>query len=124
MHPVPRSSVPGSRDRKSTRLNSSHDQISYAVFCLKKKNPYGVRDVYGSPVIPENLGNVSLKENNHNPPRFPADILASAHRNLLVRDGVASFFYHPHLGTSYLRTIVEGIQNMGYTFVPANASLA
>src|SRR2546421_5763989 len=27
----------GCRDRKSTRLNSSHDQISYAVFCLKKK---------------------------------------------------------------------------------------
>jgi len=27
-----------SLDRKSTRLNSSHDQISYAVFCLKKKN--------------------------------------------------------------------------------------
>src|SRR5206468_12720616 len=28
----------GVADRKSTRLNSSHDQISYAVFCLKKKN--------------------------------------------------------------------------------------
>src|SRR5690349_24055647 len=29
------------RDRKSTRLNSSHVEISYAVFCLKKKrNPY------------------------------------------------------------------------------------
>src|SRR2546427_3301317 len=27
------------RDRKSTRLNSSHSQISYAVFCLKKKIP-------------------------------------------------------------------------------------
>src|SRR2546430_13417767 len=27
-----------SEDRKSTRLNSSHSQISYAVFCLKKKN--------------------------------------------------------------------------------------
>src|SRR5258708_36674270 len=26
-------------DRKSTRLNSSHQIISYAVFCLKKKNP-------------------------------------------------------------------------------------
>src|SRR5687768_17716244 len=26
-------------DRKSTRLNSSHGYISYAVFCLKKKNP-------------------------------------------------------------------------------------
>src|SRR5206468_8855850 len=29
--------VAADRDRKSTRLNSSHDQISYAVFCLKKK---------------------------------------------------------------------------------------
>src|SRR5256885_7043482 len=29
-----------SRDRKSTRLNSSHLVISYAVFCLKKKKPY------------------------------------------------------------------------------------
>src|SRR2546430_15267170 len=28
----------GVTDRKSTRLNSSHSQISYAVFCLKKKN--------------------------------------------------------------------------------------
>src|SRR2546427_2139204 len=41
------------RDRKSTRLNSSHSQISYAVFCLKKKKgahrsgrtyPAGTRD--------------------------------------------------------------------------------
>src|SRR2546430_2997824 len=33
-----RFSIPSSlRDRKSTRLNSSHSQISYAVFCLKKK---------------------------------------------------------------------------------------
>src|SRR5207245_3286768 len=29
---------PRDRDRKSTRLNSSHGSISYAVFCLKKKN--------------------------------------------------------------------------------------
>src|SRR5256886_3126886 len=35
----PRTSIDGKRcrDRKSTRLNSSHSQISYAVFCLKKK---------------------------------------------------------------------------------------
>src|SRR2546422_6133518 len=32
-----RSEVPALRDRKSTRLNSSHGYISYAVFCLKKK---------------------------------------------------------------------------------------
>src|SRR2546430_12753357 len=30
----------GQGDRKSTRLNSSHSQISYAVFCLKKKKLY------------------------------------------------------------------------------------
>src|SRR5688572_31409786 len=30
----------GRQDRKSTRLNSSHSQISYAVFCLKKKKKH------------------------------------------------------------------------------------
>src|SRR2546428_4921154 len=50
--PAPRMTRPGARrssvasifaarDRKSTRLNSSHDQISYAVFCLKKKKLFG-----------------------------------------------------------------------------------
>src|SRR5688572_31797784 len=33
-----RRAVRHEQDRKSTRLNSSHSQISYAVFCLKKKN--------------------------------------------------------------------------------------
>src|SRR2546430_8733201 len=32
----------GDRDRKSTRLNSSHSQISYAVFCLKKKKKIAI----------------------------------------------------------------------------------
>src|SRR2546427_8822446 len=45
-------------DRKSTRLNSSHSQISYAVFCLKKKNAMetarqslGLTDRFGELVI-------------------------------------------------------------------------
>src|SRR3989442_13164728 len=33
-------SSPPARDRKSTRLNSSHVRISYAVFCLKKKKKH------------------------------------------------------------------------------------
>src|SRR2546427_5791626 len=38
LEPEPRlAPLDGKRDRKSTRLNSSHSQISYAVFCLKKK---------------------------------------------------------------------------------------
>src|SRR3712207_8262879 len=35
----PEQQGPGPGDRKSTRLNSSHANISYAVFCLKKKQP-------------------------------------------------------------------------------------
>src|SRR2546430_12253746 len=36
------------RDRKSTRLNSSHSQISYAVFCLKKKKQLRARTCHVS----------------------------------------------------------------------------
>src|SRR3712207_8005202 len=35
-------------DRKSTRLNSSHANISYAVFCLKKKNPVTTPSTYSA----------------------------------------------------------------------------
>src|SRR2546430_6836822 len=38
------------RDRKSTRLNSSHSQISYAVFCLKKKKRGSVADLEHLPM--------------------------------------------------------------------------
>src|SRR5256884_1102170 len=37
-HPLGLLCLRSSQDRKSTRLNSSHGYISYAVFCLKKKN--------------------------------------------------------------------------------------
>src|SRR5688572_31389027 len=36
----------GGEDRKSTRLNSSHSQISYAVFCLKKKKKHQTHESY------------------------------------------------------------------------------
>src|SRR3712207_7731182 len=36
------------RDRKSTRLNSSHANISYAVFCLKKKKDYNLSQINAS----------------------------------------------------------------------------
>src|SRR3712207_7040933 len=36
----------GGEDRKSTRLNSSHANISYAVFCLKKKTHNRLNDAY------------------------------------------------------------------------------
>src|SRR5436309_6735392 len=51
---VPREQV--GQDRKSTRLNSSHVKISYAVFCLKKKKHHHFRQVEGAnaePLLPQ-----------------------------------------------------------------------
>src|SRR5688572_32231106 len=39
------------RDRKSTRLNSSHSQISYAVFCLKKKKNKNINKHSGVKIV-------------------------------------------------------------------------
>src|SRR3712207_8889801 len=44
-----------SEDRKSTRLNSSHANISYAVFCLKKKNITTVIHVQVPPLLSNDL---------------------------------------------------------------------
>ncbi|WP_158543283.1 DUF2334 domain-containing protein [Dyella psychrodurans] len=79
--------------------------------------PYLVRNVFGSMVLPEQLGDVELVEYNNNPPRFPADILSSANCNTVIQDSVQSFFIDPTLDISYLKQIVEGLQAMGYTFV-------
>src|SRR2546430_12571788 len=59
MHPMPApvalDAVVALEDRKSTRLNSSHSQISYAVFCLKKSHhptvPRRLPAGHGRPVV-------------------------------------------------------------------------
>src|SRR5687768_18339243 len=51
------------RDRKSTRLNSSHGYISYAVFCLKKKKN---KIINKNNNIKDNISNKdTIKHNNH-----------------------------------------------------------
>src|SRR5436305_4024760 len=50
---VPQARVIAVRDRKSTRLNSSHVRISYAVFCLKKKRTHTLNTL---PDLPRALG--------------------------------------------------------------------
>lgn len=79
--------------------------------------PYPVRDTYGSVVVPENLGNIAPEAYNNNPPRLPEDLIDAARSMQVVRDGVASFFYHPFLGVDRLRQTVEGISALGYRFV-------
>jgi hypothetical protein len=75
--------------------------------------PYTVRDVYGTTVIPENLDYLQPTTNS------VSDMIDTARSNLVVRDGVASFFYHPFLGVGDLPKLVNGIKALGYTFVSA-----
>ncbi|MGH3547693.1 MAG: DUF2334 domain-containing protein [Pseudonocardiaceae bacterium] len=79
--------------------------------------PYPVRDVYGSVVVPENIGNIAPEAYNNNAPRLPADLIDAARAMTVVRDGLASFFYHPFLGVDRLRETVRGIEALGYRFV-------
>src|SRR5205809_2625905 len=53
-------------DRKSTRLNSSHGYISYAVFCLKKKNSYD-HGHHPSELNPTLTPHLPLSQPPHNP---------------------------------------------------------
>ncbi len=85
--------------------------------------PYTVKDVYGWTVLPENLGNYVPAAFNGNAPRSARDIVESARTQRVVRDGVASFFFHPMYPTSVLLEIVRGIKSLRYTFVPPAALL-
>jgi uncharacterized protein YdaL len=84
--------------------------------------PFPVRDVYGSLVLPENLGAVYPVSVNNHPLSTVEDLLETGARNRVVRDGFASFFYHPHLGPAGLAKVVDGLRDQGWTFVaPAGA---
>jgi uncharacterized protein YdaL len=79
--------------------------------------PYVVHDVYGSKVLPENLGDIAPVTWHTYKQHLPADVLRAARANLVVRDGFAAFYYHPYLPLEYLKHTIEGIKAAGYTFV-------
>lgn len=79
--------------------------------------PYPVRDIYGTRVLPENLGNIEPEPFYIFPTRFPADIVNAAEKNLVVRDGTAGFYFHPFFDLAYLRDTVQGLRTLGYEFV-------
>ncbi len=82
--------------------------------------PYPVLDAYGEYVIPENLGNIIPVGFNNHSARWPDDLVHSAENTLVVRDGVASFFFHPYLDLQYLLDTIDGMQDLGYEFVAPN----
>jgi uncharacterized protein YdaL len=79
--------------------------------------PYVVHDVYGSKVLPENLGGIAPSTWHSYKARLPQDLIRAARANLVVRDGFADFYFHPFLKLGYLKRTVRGIKALGYTFV-------
>jgi uncharacterized protein YdaL len=87
--------------------------------------PYEVHDLYGTTIIPENMGDYEPAAQNNNPPRTAQDLVNEATLNTTVTQGVASFFIHPDYDPlSALQQIVQGIKAAGYTFVSPQTLLA
>jgi len=86
--------------------------------------PYVIqRDLYGQKVVPENIGNIVLDPAGGSATRLPADLIRAARKNLVVRDGWASAFFHPFLDISYLQELVRGIKGLSYDYVPLSDDL-
>ena len=86
--------------------------------------PYVIgRDIYGQKVLPENLGSYEPDPWEGYRMWLVEDILRCAEKNTALRDAWASFYFHPFYDIENLHQIVEGIQGMGYTFVPVSQDL-
>jgi len=84
--------------------------------------PYIIRkDTYGYYVIPENIHNIEDTPNEGYRTITSDDIIRFSQKLKVVRDGVASFYYHPYLRTDELSKIIPGLQSEGYTFVRATS---
>ena len=84
------------------------------------------RDMYGQKIAPENLGSVESVSFFGLATRFPADMVASVERNLVVRDGWAAGYFHPFLyadDPTLLEELVTGIRALGFTFVPLSKDM-
>ncbi|MBV8354725.1 MAG: DUF2334 domain-containing protein, partial [Candidatus Eremiobacteraeota bacterium] len=97
-------------------------QVNYSRW-LGEFYPYVVHDVYGTEVLPENLGGFVPIAGLDSPLNTGDMIVNNAQANMVVRDGFASFFFDPLYGTSNdLQHIVDGIKGQ-YTFVAPSPSL-
>ncbi|WP_243439519.1 DUF2334 domain-containing protein [Fundidesulfovibrio soli] len=73
--------------------------------------PYVLKDVYGIIRIPETCEHINP---TGAPKVLPAQTIAKAAANTVVRDGWAGFYFHWYIDVSYLRQLVEGITALGY----------
>ena len=82
-------------------------------YIFEQSTPFVIRDSYGSLVVPENLGYVADTSDHTSGPNTRKDLLSGAESLLTVRDSVASFFYHPFLGSAKLVGLVRELKSDG-----------
>ncbi len=79
--------------------------------------PYIIKkDSYGYHQIPENIGNIQTTPRAGFRVALPEDLIRAAEKIKVVRDGIASFYYHPFLKTEDLSKTITGLKDLGYTF--------
>jgi uncharacterized protein YdaL len=81
--------------------------------------PYLIKnDLFGQTIYPENLGYIPLDEKDPGVSEAAVlRIIQNAKVNLAVRDGFASCFFHSFLNLDLLRQLLDGVQNLGYTYI-------
>ena len=80
--------------------------------------PYLIdKDIYGQKVYPEDLGYLETFDQKDSTESAIHEIISNAKAIYNVRDGYASFYFHTHLDPDYLKEIVDGISNLGFSFV-------
>jgi uncharacterized protein YdaL len=86
--------------------------------------PWVVRDVYGTTVLPENIGSYEPEPFYQFPMHTVDDILNAAKAERVIRDGVAGVYYHNFWGLEPLKQIVNGLKAQGWTFADPDTVLA
>jgi uncharacterized protein YdaL len=77
--------------------------------------PYTTTDRFGRFIIPEALGYIPEGKPGEKPDT--SVLIKNGERLKVVRDGVASFFFHPFLDIKYLKSCIDGIEGLGYRFI-------
>ncbi|HEY4785069.1 MAG TPA: DUF2334 domain-containing protein, partial [Bacteroidales bacterium] len=80
--------------------------------------PYIInKDIYGQKIYPENLGYVPLYPKVDSSRVYVERIIKYSSAVHQVRDGIASFFFHPFVNLDLLKELVDGIKSKGFTFI-------
>jgi uncharacterized protein YdaL len=86
--------------------------------------PYTInKDIYGQKIYPENLGYIPFLPKVDSSRVYVNRIIKYSETIHQVRDGIASFFFHPFLDLSLLKELVDGVKSKGFTFIDISNSV-